>query len=202
MVNAFDAYYGWSNHAWMNRLAQGKATAVEYVKYLEEHAGQFSDESIEMNFTSNHDENSWNGTEFERMGDAVRQFAALTFAEPGMPLIYSGQEMGNENSLEFFVRDPIVWEDKDGFTQFYKELIAMRDAHPAMYAPREGAPMVVLANDRPGQVFSFERRLSDGSDGFAAVFNFSAEEVTVTVSEGGIAGQSYTLPAHGYQFVF
>ena len=52
-----------------------------------------------MNFTSNHDENSWNGTEFERMGDAARQFAALTFAEPGMPLIYSGQEVGNDNSL-------------------------------------------------------------------------------------------------------
>ena len=78
----------------------------------------------------------------------------------------------------------------------------MRNAHPSMYAPREGAPMVILANDMPEQVFSFERRLSDGSDGFAAVFNFSAEEVTVTVSEGSIAGKSYTLPAHGYEFVF
>ena len=78
----------------------------------------------------------------------------------------------------------------------------MRDAHPSMYAPREGAPMVILANDQPEKVFSFERRLADGSDGFAAVFNFSAEEVTVTVSEGGIAGESYTLPAHGYEFVF
>ena len=47
-----------------------------------------------------------------RMGDAARQFAALTFAEPGMPLIYSGQEVGNDNSLEFFMRDPIVWEDR------------------------------------------------------------------------------------------
>ena len=152
-----------------------------------------------------------------------------------MPLIYSGQEVGNDNSLEFFMRDPIVWEDRGGFTQFYQELIAMRDAHPSMYAPREGAPMVILASDRPEQVFAgftqfyqeliamrdahpsmyapregapmvilasdrpeqvfaFERRLSDGSDGFAAVFNFSAEEVTVTVSEGSIAGQSYTLP--------
>ena len=167
-----------------------------------EHEGKLPVESIEMKYTSNHDENSWNGTEFERMGDAARQFAALTFAEPGMPLIYSGQEVGNDNSLEFFMRDPIVWEDRGGFTQFYQELIAMRDAHPSMYAPREGAPMVILASDMPEQVFAFERRLSDGRDGFAAVFNFSAEEVTVTVSEGSIAGQSYTLPAHGYQFVF
>lgn len=202
MTDAFDAYYGWSNHAYMNRLAQGKATAAEYAAYRTNHAGEFPLESIEMNFISNHDENSWNGTEFERMGDAALQFAALTFAEPGMPLIYSGQEVGNDKSLEFFTHDPITWDDRGGFTQFYRDLIAMRDAHPAMYAPREGAPMVILANDRPDQVFAFERRLADGSDWFAAIFNFSAEEVTVTVSEGGIAGESFTLPAHGYRFVF
>ena len=100
MTDAFDAYYGWSNHAYMNRLAQGKATAAEYAAYRVEHEGKLPVESIEMNFTSNHDENSWNGTEFERMGEAARQMAALTFAEPGMPLIYSGQEVGNDNSLE------------------------------------------------------------------------------------------------------
>ena len=33
----------------------------------------------EMMFTSNHDENSWAGTEFERMGDAARVMALLTF---------------------------------------------------------------------------------------------------------------------------
>lgn len=202
MVNAFDAYYGWSNHAWMNRLAKGEATAVDYVKYLTEHSHEFPAESIEMNFTSNHDENSWNGTEFERMGDAARQFAALTFVLPGMPLIYSGQEVGNRNALEFFMRDPIVWEDTEGFTPFYKELISMRNAHPAMYAPRAGAPMTVLANDSPEQVFSFERRLEDGSDGFTAIFNFSPDSVNVCLAEGQLAGRVFELPAHGYSIIF
>ena len=202
MTDAFDAYYGWSNHAYMNKLAQGKATASEYAAYVVEHEGKLPVESIEMNFTSNHDENSWNGTEFERMGDAARQFAVLTFVEPGMPLIYSGQEMGNDNSLEFFMRDPIVWEDPQGYTQFYKELIAMRDAHPSMYAPRAGAPMKLVANNLPEKVFSFERRLADGSDGFTAIFNFSAEEVGVGITEGRLSGQVYRLPAHGYKIVF
>lgn len=202
LVNAFDAYYGWSNHAWMNKLAQGKASAGEYVDYLLEHSKEFPAGSIEMNFTSNHDENSWNGTEFERMGVSARQFAVLTFVLPGMPLIYSGQETGNENALEFFTRDPLEWNDPGEFTPFYKNLVAMRDAHPAMYAPCAGAPMKILSNNLQEQVFSFERRLPDGSDGFTALFNFSAGDVSVRLEEGPLAGNVYEIPAHGYEIVF
>ena len=54
----------------------------------------FTQYDFRMRFTTNHDENSWNGTEFERLGDAASTFAALTFLIPGMPLIYSGQETG------------------------------------------------------------------------------------------------------------
>lgn len=204
LTDAFDAYYGWSNHAFMNKLAQGKATAAEYASYRLEHETKLPVESIEMNFTSNHDENSWSGTEFKRMGDAARQFAVLTFVLPGMPLIYSGQETGSMKSLEFFERDPIVWDDPQDFTGFYKELIAMRDAHPSMYAPRAGAPMKILSNTVPEKVFSFQRKF-DGpasEDGFTAIFNFSAEEVTVSLSEGSLKGKTYALPAHGYEIIF
>ena len=55
-----------------------------------------------MRFTSNHDENTWNGTEFERLGDAVETFAVLTTVIPGMPLLYNGQEAGTEQTLEVF----------------------------------------------------------------------------------------------------
>lgn len=63
---------------------------------------EFGPNAIPLHFTSNHDENSWNGTEFERMGQATWQMAALTFALPGIPLIYTGQEVGNTKQLEFF----------------------------------------------------------------------------------------------------
>ncbi len=197
IVDAFDAYYGWDNHHKMTALAQGKMNAAEYVEFLNAHAERFPFGAIAMNFTTNHDENSWNGTEFEKFGDAARQMAALTFCEPGMPLIYNGQEVGNTDRLEFFYRDPIVWEDKEGFTEFYKGLIAMRDAHPSMYAPAAGAPMVIVENNQPEKVFSFSRSLGNGSDGFLAVFNFSAEEVLVNVE-----GEEYDLGPWGYEIVF
>ncbi len=197
IVDAFDAYYGWENHAKMAELAQGKIDAAQYRAIREAHEKRFPFAAIEMNFTTNHDENSWNGTEFEKMGDAARQFAVLTFLEPGMPLIYSGQEVGNRDRLEFFYRDPIIWNDTEGYTDFYKGLIAMRDAHPAMYAPVAGAPVVILDNSCPEKVYSFSRRLADGSDGFMAAFNFSAEEVDVIVGE-----QTFELAPWGYEIVF
>ena len=59
-------------------------------------------------FTSNHDENSWNGSEFTRMGDAREIMAAFTFVVPrGLPLVYTGQEIGYDHSFAFFDRDPI-----------------------------------------------------------------------------------------------
>ncbi len=194
-VNAFDAYYGWENHHMMNQLAQSKIGAKEYRKFLDNHSQKFPFASIAMNFTSNHDENSWNGTEFERMGDAVREFAALTFALPGIPMIYSGQEVGLNKRLEFFKRDPISWEDNLSFTVFYKELIAIRDAHPSMYAPIAGAPLKIIETTMPEKIFAFERSLEN--DSFKAFFNFSKEQVDFKFGE-----TSYTLPPFGYLFVF
>ncbi len=199
-INAFDAYYGWENHRYMNQLAGGETSISEYVDYLHKQDKRFPPSMIPMNFTSNHDENSWNGTEFERMNGAARTFAALTFALPGIPLIYTGQEVGMDHRLEFFVKDTIKWEDNDNFTEFYSSLIKMRDEHPAMYAPKKGAPMKILSNDNGEKVFSFERVLED--DKFTAIFNFSRQELTVTLKDGYLKGTQYRLAPYGYQFIF
>jgi glycosidase len=66
-----------------------------------------------MMFTSNHDENSWNGTEFERMGDAALNMAVLSATVPGMPLIYTGQEDKLSKRLKFFEKDAITWGSFD-----------------------------------------------------------------------------------------
>ncbi len=194
-VNAFNAYYGWEMHHYMNALAQGKKSIAEFNDFLLKHAERFPQRSIALNFTSNHDENSWNGTEFERMGDAVRQFAAFSFLMPGIPLIYSGQEVGFNHRLEFFEKDNIVWNDPEDFTSFYKELIRLRDAHPSMHTPAWGAAMKVVETSLPEKVFAFERTLAD--DGFVASFNFSSEPVTFTVR-----GREVSLPAWGYDLYF
>jgi len=64
-----------------------------------------------MYFTSNHDENSWNGTVSERMGDAGDALAILAYTVPGMGLVYSGQEADLNKRLRFFEKDTISWEN-------------------------------------------------------------------------------------------
>ena len=83
-----------------------------------------------MNFISNHDENSWNGTEQERMGDAVPLFQAFCYVVPGMPMIYTGQLSGNHHRLEFFEKDLI---DTDENYEKHTEVIADGYFHESEY---------------------------------------------------------------------
>ena len=59
---AFDMYYGWELHHLMNGVAQGNKTVEDLWGYFAKVDTTLRKEAIRMNFTSNHDENSWNGT--------------------------------------------------------------------------------------------------------------------------------------------
>ena len=60
-----------------------------------------------MTFVSNHDKNAWEGTEYEQFGDALDAAIVLSVVGEGIPLVYNGQEAGNEKRLEFFAKDVI-----------------------------------------------------------------------------------------------
>ncbi len=75
-------------------------------KRLAEEASAYPAGTIQMNMITNHDLNSWEGTEFERLGRLQGAFAVLMYTLPGMPLIYTGQEVGLNRALEFFEKTP------------------------------------------------------------------------------------------------
>jgi glycosidase len=108
---AFDMTYAWELHHIMNDIAKQKKNANSLIDYLIKQDTTFESSDYRMIFTTNHDENSWNGTTKERLGDAKNTFAALTYFLPGMPLIYSGQEAGLDKRLKFFDKDEIDWSD-------------------------------------------------------------------------------------------
>lgn len=103
----FDMAYGWDTHHKLNELAQGKADVAVWNKRMKDINEMYESNDILMNFVTNHDENSWNGTINERMGDARDALTALTYVAPGMPLVYSGQEYGLNHRLKFFEKDEI-----------------------------------------------------------------------------------------------
>lgn len=112
MHEAFDITYGWELHHLLNNLAQGKMDATDLDSYLEKDIN-YPLRSFRMYFTSNHDENSWQGTEMERMGSARHAMAVLCYALNGMPLIYNGQETSLDRRLAFFEKDEINWDKMD-----------------------------------------------------------------------------------------
>ena len=177
----FDAYYAWDLHHRMNAVAQGKEDVDSLRLSLDRMMDHFSPDAIPMYFTSNHDENSWNGTEFERMGDAVRSFAVLTYMLPGIPLIYSGQEAGLDRRLAFFEKDLIDWSDKHRFSDLYRELNRLRKSNRALLSQERDGEMVEIANDQPQSVWSF-KRMNEG-DEVVCLFNLSKDRVKVTLDD-------------------
>ena len=195
-TDAFDATYAWEFHHLINQIAQGEKGVADLKEYIARDAATMPREAFRLMFTSNHDENSWNGTEFERMGNAARCFAALTFVLPnGQPLIYTGQEFGYDHRFEFFEKDPLPSLEPNDFTEFYKNLCLMRHDHPALAAGERGGELTYL-EVVPEQVLAFTRTV--GKDSVLCMFNFSDEAVEFT-AEGLPA--NVRLEPWGYRIV-
>jgi alpha-amylase len=123
---AFDMSYTW---LWMHAVelfVKKEKLLSECVAILKEHKNIFPTNALRLFFTTNHDENSWNGTEYEKYGIFAKALAVFTFTYTGVPLIYSGQELPNTKRLQFFDRDTIEWNSNISLHNFYKTLLALR----------------------------------------------------------------------------
>lgn len=168
---AFDAFYTWDFFHKMNDVAQGKSGVDSLRVAYNKIQTNFPKHAMPMFFTSNHDENSWNGTEFERMGKAAPTFAALTFMMPGIPLIYNGQEVGFNRRLQFFEKDLIDWKENKSFTDLYAMLVKFRKSNVALHSPEKGGTFQEIKTDKPSAIWAF-KRVKDANE-IVCVFNLS-----------------------------
>jgi glycosidase len=178
LEKAFVSNYAWKLHHILNEVAQGKKTAQDIKKYFIESENKYAPGSFPMQFITNHDENSWNGTEYERMGDAVKTMAALTFTIEGIPLIYSGQEAGLHKRLLFFEKDTINWSNM-AMQDFYKKLTFLKHESQSLWNGTAGGELNIVETTVPEKVFAFTRE--KGNNSILAVFNLSADPVETTI---------------------
>lgn len=181
---AFDMTYSWELHHLMNTIAQGKDSVAKLDTFFTKDIQRFPKNAIRMVFTSNHDENSWNGSEYERMGDAVKAMGAFSFVVPGMPLVYSGQEVGMTKRLRFFDKDTIVWNESP-MTAFYKKMVELKSTNPALLNGEKGSDMFRIKSQNPF-IYAFTRENEGGK--VLAIFNFSKTKQVVTISNDALAG--------------
>ncbi len=189
---AFDADYAWPMKDVFNAIAATKGAnkyAVEHQQklpvmnalaidsLLQAQELSYPQGSIRMNMVTNHDLNSWEGTEFERYGDGLGAFAVLSYTLPGMPMMYTGQEVGFNHALEFFEHDITPDYKANEFTTFYTMLNALKHRHPALRAGARGGKMVRHMTASP-DIYAFTRQLPD--DEVTVILNLSGEEQPLT----------------------
>lgn len=180
---AFDMYYGWEFHHLMNAVAKQEKGIEDLWAYFAKADTVYPASAIRMNFTSNHDENSWAGTEFERMGQkAAKAMAMFTYIAPGMPLTYTGQEFGNVRRLRFFDKDTLEYDPTNTFEDFYKMANTMRADNPALYSNELGGKLERIEMPEGIEKIFACRRVVEGNEVYA-FFNFSNESRVVALDK-------------------
>lgn len=178
--NAFDMSYAWDFHHVTNKMAKGEKTISDLKSYYEAEKQKFRDEDYRMVFTTNHDENSWNGTMDERYGKAVKPYNVLTFTLFGMPLLYSGQEGGETKRLAFFEKDTVDWNDY-ALEAFYTKLIKLKKDNQALWNGMYGGSVEFMETNNEN-VLAFYR--NKDSNTVVVIINFSDKKQNITISQG------------------
>ena len=177
---AFDMGYGWHVHHIMNEIEKGEKNASDIAEYFKKDSIDYPENAIRMIFTSNHDENSWKGSVFERMANSYKTFAVFSATVPGMPLIYSGQEVGLNKRLEFFEKDEIDWNSENNLSEFYKTLLTFKKEHPALWNGEFGGSMKQVKTNADDKVFAFIREKDN--DKVLVILNLSNNNVSININ--------------------
>ncbi|MDP2137617.1 MAG: alpha-amylase family glycosyl hydrolase [Candidatus Didemnitutus sp.] len=184
-LHAFNASYGFDMMHAINAVGAGTKGVSHLDDTLTRSRVRLPAGGALMYYTSNHDENSWQGTEFERLGAGTAAFAVLSFMLDGIPLIYNGQEIGLDRRLEFFERDPIIWPGTGhALTPFYQILVHLRRTHPAL---RTGAPMRRI--DTTGQESIYALLRGQAGSRIVTLLNLTGKEALADAYDPALAGR-------------
>lgn len=182
----FDASYSWK---WMHKTKdfyQQHQPLHELLDLLQQYSN-IGDSSMRAWFTTNHDENSWNGTEYEKYGDMAKALAVFSCTWNGVPLIYSGQELPlKDKRLKFFDKDPIPWTGKYELHDFYKILLNLHATHAALRGGDPAVQTLKLATTADDKIFAYLRK--NGNDEVVVVINFSRDAVRFDITGNAFNG--------------
>lgn len=160
---AFDACYGWELHHAMVDVAQGNSRVWELRSKIYNLLNNYPQSSMHLSFTSNHDENSWSGSEYSRFGDSLEAMTALSFVLPkSLPLIYTGQEYGYDHSFAFFDKDAMPQMEENETTDLYRRMCDMKHIFTALRSADLGGSFVEINNNAPDCLLTFVRENQQG----------------------------------------
>ena len=187
---AFSANYNWPGLSLLKNVASGTADKYDVASEMIDETYKYPNGSFALNMLTNHDENSWVGTVQHFFGNKERALAALTFAWPGMPLIYNGQETGLDRPLAFFEGDPITFNYASPLQTFYKKLVSLKANNKALWAGTAGAKLDTMSSGNE-KVLAFNR--IKGASKVFVVINLGSSKQTVKLHLGSKPQKLYNF---------
>jgi len=182
----FDATFTWE---WMHITEDfyKKKTGLDSLYHvLQKYQTAFPAAAYRMYFTSNHDENTWNGTEYEKYAELAKALAVFSFTWNGIPLIYSGQEKPNLKRLAFFEKDNIDWNAEYRLHDFYKTLSGLRKRNPSLRAADASVTTFLISTSAGKPVLCYLRKKEN--DEVLVLINLSANKTGFTINDQAVNG--------------
>jgi alpha-amylase len=177
----FETNYGWGTHAIMKDIYKGVRTVNDLFEHTESIKSRFGKRGWQLNFTQNHDENTWHGSETDLFGAGADAFTALCFVMEGMGLIYNGQEASLNQRLSFFNKDEIDWTGASR-VDFFKTLTGLKHRNKALWNGFSGGFIERISTAHSDKVYAFTRE-KDG-DKVLAIFNLSSDPLSILMENG------------------
>ena len=186
LEKGYDMNYAWELYHLMVGIAQGKESVGKLVKYYNKEWQIYPNNVYRLQFLTNHDQNTWEGTIDTLMGEAQKPLGTLIFTAQGVPLIYSGQEVCLNKRIKFFVRDTIKW-DTCSMTGYYRNLVALKHKNKALWNGDAGGPMVKISTNRDSSIFAFYREKDENR--VVVLLNLSKKSVALKSLPGNLNGE-------------
>ena len=182
----FDATFTWEwMHTTENYYKQKSGMNALY-DVLAKYDTVFPAEAYRMYFTSNHDENSWNGTAEEKYGDMLKTLIVFSNTWNGIPMVYSGEELPNKKRLRFFEKDAIEWNGEYRLHDLYKTLLALRKRNPALRAADAAVTTFHIITEGGKNIMAYLRK--NENDEVLIFLNLSKEKTGLIIKDQLING--------------
>ena len=167
----FDSNYATKVYEALMAVAKDGKTADKIKLYMP----STDNNTFPMYYLDNHDVNSWDRTIDEAFSEEILpSMFSLIFTLPGIPMIYTGDEIAYNKNIAFMEKDTIDW-DRTG--KDYRDLISnlsqIKAQHPALYSDNTGDGFEIIKLENKN-VFAFKRVAKD--DEIICIFNMSKKE--------------------------
>ncbi len=177
----FDYDYAWNFQSGkLERFGPNGTSGTTLQSYCQSFISESQGKSFDrMTYLTNHDQNYNDGgkTLVKMYGSNRYAFTALYFTIYGMPLLYNGQEVGNDQILNYFQDTKINWNSTDAKMQnTIRTLVALRHTQPALACGTE----TVFHNTSSGNVMAYTKKSGDNE--VLVMLNLGNSETSVTVN--------------------